>query len=114
MAKPHANDDERNRGWDDQMAPELGFAGAKRAGDFLQIAIDVFDALIGVNQDREDHEEENNDDFRRNLEAEPKHDQWHHRHHRHRIKRIDINIRGPLHQGEAAHHDAKKNADDHR
>ena len=96
------------------MAPELPLAGAKGARDFLEIAIDVLDALVGVNEDGEYHKQEDDDHFGRNFEAEPENNQRHHRDHRHRIKRTDVNIRGPLHQGKAAHDDAKKNSNDDR
>ena len=69
-------------------------------------------ALIGVDQDREYREQEDNDDLRLQINPEPQDEQRDNRNQRRRVKSIDRQVERPVEPANSRHRNAKRDADD--
>src|SRR6266545_4539283 len=91
--EPDAREDERKCGRDYDVPPQAPLARVERARHLEKIAVDVTDALLRVDEDREDTEEGDGDDPRRvTLELEDESDERDERDRRDRIERAHDRI----------------------
>src|SRR5207302_9737059 len=74
-AQPDPGKNVRSRGRHHQVAPHRPLPRAKGPGDLEQLRVGVLDPLIGVDEDGEDAEEEDQDHLGLHLEPGPQHDQ---------------------------------------
>ena len=110
--EPDAGDDERQRAGQHDVGPQLPLRAAERAPDFEQLGVDRLHALIGVDDHREEREQEQDDDLGGGLVAGPQHDQRHERDRRDRIEEGDVDGEADVENVEARQRQAEQRAED--